>query len=203
MSVAREPQPAPLVAVPVVSAPEVPLPNVPAPPPVDCPPVSLPPAPVEPVPVPTGGGGQPCESFHALSLLLISSVLSTQTSGVPVREVNSSIRSAKGMSVLKPGHVDCGVSATGRPSGSVMPLALEHVMRRTALPGTRTSGRPSCSQNSGSAVISPGEIVVNMRVRYGQAARRASPARTGSMLRELNAAATAAASHFMASIKPD
>jgi hypothetical protein len=33
------------------------------------------------------------------------------------------MRSAQGMSLENPGHVDCGVSATGLPSGSVMPLA--------------------------------------------------------------------------------
>ena len=57
------------------------------------------------------GGGQPWESFHALSWALIRSVLSTRTMLAPTAG-NSSIRSAKGIWLEKPGHVAPGVIAT-------------------------------------------------------------------------------------------
>jgi len=51
------------------------------------------------------GGGHDCESFQALSTLLIDCVLSVSTMGSPLA-VNSSIRSAQGMLAANPGQVD-------------------------------------------------------------------------------------------------
>ena len=101
------------------------------------------------------GGGQPWESFHALSWALIRSVLSTRTMLAPTVG-NSSILSAKGIWLEKPGHVAQGVSATWRPSGILMPLEPVQVTRLTPEPEIRTLGSPSCSMNSGSSVISYG-----------------------------------------------
>src|SRR4051812_3954691 len=81
-----------------------------------------------------------------------------------------------------------------------MPLELVHVTRLTPEPEIRTVGRPSCSMNSGSSVISVGEIVVKSRVRYGQFARSESAWRAGAMMREESADANFAASQFCVSI---
>ena len=88
-------------------------------------------------------------------------VLSTST--IPL--AGSSIRSAQGISLVNPGQDDVGVRATLRPPGSVMPLVPQHVMRRTPIVGSDRMGRWGIASNSGSSVISAGEIVVNMRVR--------------------------------------
>src|SRR4051794_28742189 len=101
------------------------------------------------------------------------------------------------MSLENPGQVPCGVKATGRPSGSVIPLAPVQVMRRVADVDGFTSASPSCSWNSGSTVISAGDMVVNIRVKYGQVASKASACRAGSMMREARAEVKLDALHWL------
>src|SRR5262249_40557950 len=111
------------------------------------------------------GGGHPCESFHALSSALMRSVLFTRTRLAPT-EGNSSIRSAKGIWLEKPDQAPPRGRADWRASGHGLPLLPVQVIRRVPVPATRAlAGSPSYSMNSGSSVISLGEIVVNMRVR--------------------------------------
>src|SRR5258708_4804102 len=121
--------------------------------------------------------------------------LSISTIGLLLPEEKSSMRSAHGIGALRSGHVPLAVRATWRPPGRTIALAAP-LTSRTAELELLIVSRPSYSMNSGSSLISAGEMVVKSLVAYVHLANSASAWRAGSMIRVESAAANAALFHF-------
>ncbi len=151
---------------------------------------------------------QPCASFHSFSTAAITSVLSPSRIGAPLSGTASTI-SELGISPGVPpgssgksGHCVPAGRYTSRPSGSVNTWSLLHSVRSTPFSRFGTSGSSSFSQNCGSSVISCGEIVVYMRVRYGCAPSSSAACCPGSTMRCRSFTAKSVPIHPLVSTPP-
>ncbi len=87
-----------------------------------------------------------------------------------------------------------------RPSVSSMVVAPQQLVCRTAMAPGCTGSSPGCGWNIGSSVISEGEMVVNMRVRYGHFVTMSRACSAGAWMRSWKSAANSFAFHFVWSI---